>query len=860
MPQTKVIDGWIVRRNDDGTFDTLGPANAQPQMPADPTFQYKGPKADADLNNTVVTTQGNAIDNQIKDATAGAVITKANREASTAGLPEGFMWSPENSGRAIPIPGYSRQGLSPEIRKGAIDAYNDAMAIEGIVNDLRAKFKAGPGKTHGMVASLRDYLPTDANKRFDDAGQRARGYVKRSLGFTGGEGNTAAESSSLYDPYLPKASDRDAQILDKIAALEELGQKARAKAISTLGGVPDANGNVTPQQDDRDKTVWNQTYFTGGQGPNAAPPGSGTQQLQTPPEMQAELQTYIQQNAGHLDPQALRSYVDGLYVKYGFGANPGNDEWARRAAQAGNQGGTINTQIPGPTTDLSMADRLRNAAANNPLGAGVVGWSDALTGGLVSAAAPDDTQALSEAQPVGTTVGQIGGSMLGTKGLGLAGGATIGRAIPLTMGGGARAALMRDLGTDAAYSAFYGSNQGQDAGLSALTGTLGSLAGRGVGKVAGKAIGGLDLPQAVQALRAKGMSRFTTGQQLGGIAKGTEDAITSSILGVGDIVNARRLEGFQDFNRAAFNDPSFAKVGARATALGEEGTSQLIDQIGNAYDNATAGVNVPLDPQFLAEVAAARAKGKMLPADLSAKFDLALENRLKPIEDLGAMTGQDFQQGFRGLKSYKAETTAPGFEEQYRGLLGDVMGSMTEQMKRGGGDKVVAGLQDADTAYRRAKTLEAAVKAARNGGRTGEVQLFAPSQLVDAGWASKTKYGGERPFADLADAGQEVLPSRLPDSGTAKRLATQIATTTGLAGAGAGADYYAGDGLGGGSIGGLSLAMALALGGTKAGQKALEKAIFVRPDAIADAGRRISAKSGIFGRGAIPLALPLAGQ
>ena len=94
---------------------------------------------------------------------------------------------------------------------------------------------------------------------------------------------------------------------------------------------------------------------------------------------------------------------------------------------------------------------------------------------------------------------------------------------------------------------------------------------------------------------------------MGGTAKGIEDAMTS-IPGVGDIVNARRGEGFRAFNRAAF-DEAGKPIGVRVSEFGERGVDSLIDRAGNAYDNATAGVDVPIDPQFIQDIAAARAKG-----------------------------------------------------------------------------------------------------------------------------------------------------------------------------------------------------------------------------------------------------------
>lgn len=52
--------------------------------PANPEYPFKGPQAGADLNKTVVSTAGQAIDNQVKGATAPAVVRKTNADAIAA--------------------------------------------------------------------------------------------------------------------------------------------------------------------------------------------------------------------------------------------------------------------------------------------------------------------------------------------------------------------------------------------------------------------------------------------------------------------------------------------------------------------------------------------------------------------------------------------------------------------------------------------------------------------------------------------------------------------------------------------------------------------------------------------------------
>ena len=271
-------------------------------------------------------------------------------------------------------------------------------------------------------------------------------------------------------------------------------------------------------------------------------------------------------------------------------------------------------------------------------------------------------------------------------------------------------------------------------------------------------------------------------------------------------------------------------------------------------------MNVPADPQFVSDMQAAMAKGQQLPPDLIGKFNLAVDNRVAPALDSGMLSGEDYQQVMRGLKGYKAETAAPGFEEDYRNALSDVQDSLTGTMNRNGGDEVVAGLNAANNSYNKFKVLENSVKRAKNGSLTGMPEQFAPSQLNDAAEASRFNQGGvNRPFYDLGTAGQAVLPSKIADSGTAGRLALG-GLLTGASALGGGAGYMGGDTAGGAETGaGFGLgAMGLMAGlNTKAGQKALTLALLKRPDLVRQAGNGLLNYAPVLGQAGAGAAAPL---
>lgn len=364
-------------------------------------------------------------------------------------------------------------------------------------------------------------------------------------------------------------------------------------------------------------------------------------------------------------------------------------------------------------------------------------------------------------------------------------------------------------------------------------------------------MGGVKSSAAADYLRSRNIP-MTVGQRAGGMMKGIEDRLAGMPI-VGDMVNARRGEGLRAFNREAF-DEAGRPIGFSPGEIGKEGVGELMQATSQAYDDATQGVTVPLDGQFLGDLQQTATTAQGLPPDLRQRFGLALQNRVQPLADAGEMTGESYQQAVRGLKSYRNEATKPGFESDYRGALGGAINNLTDLMKRGGGQSVVEGLDNANAAYRQAKVLDDVMGPAQGGSMSGENYVFTPSQLQRAGRKAASKYPGAQPFEELADYGQQVLPSKVPDSGTAGRLAT-IALGGGITGLGAGATGVAGEDAQTGSLSALTLAALLAAGGTRGGQKALGAALFDRPDAMkraAELGRR---NLGLFGSAGVPLAL-----
>lgn len=789
--------------------------------------------AGASLNNT-----GQALDNQVTQATIDAQIRKARAEAAKAE-------------RELSQP--NPQQVEQQGRIGRLQS------LINQINRVQELYNAGPGTTKGVFGAL-DYLPTDANSRFDTAGA-ALSQQGLAAFRVPGTGTVSDRDAIMFDrANLPTASTRDASI-------EEILRGLRDRVDSELQTMGQQGANWTGLQNDQRREP---VVGIGGPGNSSVPPGNvpgggggpqlglSTGESYTTPQdlaVAAAVNKALQAGAS-VEGLAQAAQAAGGQVTPSDLAN----FKAAIDARARGQSVTFNPQSTGRRTPLQQA---AGAAMMSPLGTGIADATNMAGFGVLEGLLPDQFGAIRDINPNASMVGQVAGAIGGTEALAMGARAGLNAVAPnlasRALGGGRAAEFGRNLLTDATYGGTYGGVTQGDPLTGAALGAGGSALGQLGGKAIGKAMSGVDLSPAVQAMRDAKIP-LTTGQTLGGIAKGVEDRLSGLPL-VGDIVNARRLEGLRAFNERAMND-AVAPINGRVADIGNDGIQALYDQVGNAYDNATQGVTVPLDQQLIGEVNALR-NGAGLPADYAARLNQALSNRLDPALSTGQITGDQFQQAMRGLKGYRAsaDKAAPGFEQDYRDVLSRAMDALRGQMNRGGGDSVVTGLNRADEAYRNIKTLDKAVTAARNGTGSGEVQVFTPAQLNNAATQAAQKFSGPRPFGDLIDNAQTVLPNKVPDSGTAGRLATYaLPTVLGGGGAlGAGAGSLAGD-TGTGTMSGLALAAMLMAGGTKGGQKALEKVLTSRPGVVKNAGTLVRKKSGLFGAAAVPPLLAIQNQ
>jgi hypothetical protein len=187
------------------------------------------------------------------DARAAAAAAREQarfEERNKPTLPTGYRMGPNGQAERIPglpDPNPQTDGAagSAAVRKNAIDAFNATRQLDTLIAGMEAQHKNIKGQWT-RFPGVGVELATEANKNFDTAADSARGPAITALGFTSGQTNTPAEVQQNIGPYIPSGKDYDSQIEQKIALLKGLRDRARDQAIATLGGVPDANGRVTP--------------------------------------------------------------------------------------------------------------------------------------------------------------------------------------------------------------------------------------------------------------------------------------------------------------------------------------------------------------------------------------------------------------------------------------------------------------------------------------------------------------------------------------------------------------------------------------------------------------------------------------
>lgn len=873
MAERRIVNGWIYERGDDGQITPIGPAQAaQPQMPVDPTFQFKGPAAQADLVNTQTSVQGNVLENQYDAATLPARVNKAEADARAAAA------AAVKAERELNAPS------APQAEQR--DRLSRLNQLSGQVNRVQELYNTGVGTTKGLMG-VQDYLPLDANAQFDTAGA-ALSQQGLAAFRVPGTGTVSDRDAMMFDrANLPTAATRDVAIQEQLRGLRaRVDEERKALGLPPVDWTKDATAQ--PQDNRQDAAAalvgsaagagslptGSPPVAPGGGGVINGAPGSGDGPVVTPNDQAYAAELQKAYNGGAGVPAMI-----AIAQKYGFDprVQPVAD-WQKAidyrdgsGAYQGKPRGLSQVRTPASGQRSLVQNAIGNAALT-PVGAaglaaadaGTFGLTDEVAGAVGAAGGDGDYAALrdyydagkrsaAEQSPTASAIGGIGGAFAG--GLGME------SLVSRTAGRFSRAAqaLARPYIGAAVDGALVGAATGagqnnnnrlSGAGGGALVGGAGSAIGTGAFRAAGAALTGVQ-NDAVRRLTDAGVS-LSPGQILGNSGafgkaiKRLEDA-GESVPGLGSIIRSRREGSFQDFNRAAFRD-ALDPIKEVVKNNSEQGVEEANDAVARGYKRALDGVSVAPDPQFGTELRQAVATGQGAGGQYADDFNTILQGEIAPLfNGRQAFNGQDVQDLLRITKNYARQygelgtRGANGVPQPTARPVGEAFARASEALEgllnRQAPD-VMPALNAANTAYRNVGVVRDAVSAAKAGTPTGTGGVFTPAQLSRAATQNAKKFGRSQgttnqPFFQLTRDGQDVLPSELPNSGTIDRALSAGVMGVPVLGAAAAAQQGWID-----PETALGLA-SLAAGYSRPGNSVVQKGLIGRPSAVRNAGQAV---------------------
>lgn len=717
-----------------------------------------------------------------------------------------------------PIPGTTHlvNGVRNAFRDldGNVDVTQFQNTVTPIVDELERAYT----QTGGSVTAIND-LRKGINLSQSTAQQRTA--VQTFAKLLSGKLDELNKSYNLamgtVGQTAPGMTDEARQLLAHYTdpAYVKKGLVGFAPPAGQGGGGPDAPpagpAGSTPPQGPIDPSGQGDIGFATGGGP-------ATAASKLSPQDQADFIALIK------DPKTTPADMQAFLAKRGFSAVNADDVTKARDAGLGVNSDVV-TKLPEaahPDVAGSFAANAANSltfGALPKLGAVVdtvgskIGGDDRDFGDLYNRHLDANNATLDNAMsdhPIAALGGSVAGFVGGDAALGaIPGVARLAARIP---------DAVRPLAGDALYGAAYGAGSsdslsdipGNVAGGAALS-ALGGATGRGILKGAA-AIASPVANDAVRRLNAAGVT-MTPGQILGAggggggrFVKGMEDRATS-IPGLGDLINATRRKGTEEFNRAAIND-ALAPIGhalPEGVTAGHEAIAHAQQAVSDAYDKALTPIRAPIDNQIQTELSQVGQKVSGMPEDQVKAFTDIMDNDVQPFwPKNGVLRGDDMQAIKQGLDKEIARRGGPGAspsDQRLADRLSEVRDAVLNLAGRADPANA-AEFQKANQAY----SLLSRVNGAAAKGKDG---VFTPNMFRQA--VTKRGYGtstanvarGSAPMQQLATDASTVLPSNVPDSGTAGRLIGMSAL--GLTGAGAGysAGGVEGAALGAGLTGGL---------------------------------------------------------
>lgn len=478
-----------------------------------------------------------------------------------------------------------------------------------------------------------------------------------------------------------------------------------------------------------------------------------------------------------------------------------------------------------PVQGMSAMDMLKAGVGRGmtELGRGVAQLTGNMsTGEYKDARALDQPLLNTPAGSAGSFMGELAGVVAPGAALNLAGRMSN---VPALARAGSALVMPKTPSSGAMSGAVTGALQPTDSmGNKPTQIGLGALLGGGVASIPGLMRGVQD-PQ-VQTLVKEGVTP-TVGQLAGGAIKRVEEGLTS-VPFVGDIIKSSRRRAIDTFDEAALNRV-LSPIGMKLPKdkAGREAIDYVESTLSSKYDSLLPKLSAKADVQFLNDVSNATQRATTLTPEKATQLRSILNSQL-----WGRFTrGQTGGSAMNGETLKKVESELGRLQRNFRSsavaddremslILQDVQSSLRDLIGRNNPQyaKELAPINEGWANFVRVQRA-----ALTNDGTFTPAQLARSVKSQDKSRNKGAYARGDALMQDLAESGQSVLGSTVPDSGTPFRAMT----AAGVLGGGAG---YAVD-----PVFGL-LAGATPLMYTPAGQRLMVQLAARRPQLLKDLG------------------------
>ena len=390
---------------------------------------------------------------------------------------------------------------------------------------------------------------------------------------------------------------------------------------------------------------------------------------------------------------------------------------------------------------------------------------------------------------------------------GMAGQIVGGAGLPAPGGGG----ILRTIGAAGTLGALQPVQPGENFGQQTVKNALVGGAAGGLGTIASRLVGGAANPEA-RALMDAGVN-VTPGQGMGGLARDTEEAL-KSVPVLGSAIKSAERSNIASYNRMLYQD-ALAPIGAtlpRDTAVGSDAVAAVRNTIGDRFNSLARQASFTESPQFARDVAAIRQDLATRAPDKVDQFNSALADHINdklvtntvhqgPGQQIYGPNGQvttvynnpvtsrtmtgaqwnDSRSALSGLaRDNRLGNTTPS-DRALADALDDLGEAMNHQViRQAPNPQFQQELTNANNAYARYKRIETA---AGTGGASNASNVFSPAQYANAVRQGSTKFQRATNSglnADVAARAQQVLGSKVPDSGTVGRGLIGAAALGGL--------------------------------------------------------------------------------